>query len=342
MDYSEPNLKGFLAYKGDDGSDDSDNDSDGDGGGDSSLRELERERNMLRILQWAKHIVTGVNISDDPLTERFRWILPHGMRKNSWLYTEFIENGTVGTFIRRAREKQIRLPNRLLWRFFQCLIRMVIALGWPPGKPDGEDPRPVIEQINGPAYGALEHADLFLDASVGNLMIGALSPEDPESEHALTPILCLIDLADVRKRGNTAEANRNAICTNLYEIVGCAMILFITLDHMAAVAVHHRDGQPKQFRDPGGSVYHTYAGVLIDEKNRNDPFPWLDDILRILVCQCLAAENDRRPEPQELLRITNDCLKLRDERYFASLPGYDGSESDEHIRLVLSALIFDA
>lgn len=42
-------------------------------------------------------------------------------------------------------------------------------MGWPPEKPDGEDPQPVIEEINGPAYGALVHRDIFLDDfSVGN------------------------------------------------------------------------------------------------------------------------------------------------------------------------------
>ncbi|KAJ8132389.1 hypothetical protein O1611_g1234 [Lasiodiplodia mahajangana] len=118
MDYSPPNVGGFLGY---------DNNSGGPESGDferereEMREEYRREREALQALRWAKHMVTAVVVPNDPLTQGVECLRPHGM------------------------------------------IRMVIALGWPPRRPEGGDPQPVIEQINGPAYGAYVHADLFLD-----------------------------------------------------------------------------------------------------------------------------------------------------------------------------------
>lgn len=33
---------------------------------------------------------------------------------------EYIENGNLEEFFRRARDQEIRLPNRVLWSFFLC------------------------------------------------------------------------------------------------------------------------------------------------------------------------------------------------------------------------------
>ncbi|KAI8950404.1 hypothetical protein F4801DRAFT_579411 [Xylaria longipes] len=92
-------------------------------------------------------------------------------------------------------------------------------MGWPPEKPDGENPQPVIEEANGPAHGALVHRDLFNDDSgVGNIMVGDLLPEDPGLEHMFALILILIDLAEMAKYGDDETANRRAICRNLREM----------------------------------------------------------------------------------------------------------------------------
>lgn len=47
---------------------------------------------------------------------------------------------------------------------------MCIAMGWPPKKPDGETPEPVVEQIIGSARGGLIHADMH----DGNCMLTSL------------------------------------------------------------------------------------------------------------------------------------------------------------------------
>ncbi|KAI0467777.1 hypothetical protein F4859DRAFT_517647 [Xylaria cf. heliscus] len=332
-DYGQPNFKDDVDIDQPQDDDDTNYDST-----------FPNEAAMLKVLQWAKHIATGVEIPNDPLTQTFPGTPWHRMRRNTWLYTEWIENGTVGKLARRANDQQIRLPNRLLWSFFMCLVRMVIAMGWPPKRPDGQDPQPVIEEINGPPYGALVHRDLFLDDfSVGNIMVGDLLPEDPESEHMLAPILILIDLAEMEKYGDDEKANRRAICYNLRDIA-CVMILFIALDHDTAVLMSINTQTSKYFQEsPTSPRFLTYAHILIDEENGNRPFPWLDGRLRALVCACLAVKDEEKPEPQALLDITKTCLRDRGEQYYASQPGYDGtSESDERIRSILSALILDA
>ncbi|TGJ84780.1 hypothetical protein E0Z10_g3970 [Xylaria hypoxylon] len=222
------------------------------------------------------------------------------------------------------------------------MLRMVIAMGWPPKKPDGENPQPVIEQINGIAKGALVHRDIFLDHDVGNIMIGGLQPKDPGLEHTLTPMLQLIDLGGMRKLWGPTAASR-AVCDNLFQI-GLVMILFITLDHTIPQDIFFNPHDPKPFRAHGGSPeFLTHGGILVDDENGNNPFPWLDRDLRIVVCSCLAATEEHRPSPQDLLTQTITCLRDKDEQFYARQPEYDGvSESDERIRSILSVLVFNA
>lgn len=37
-----------------------------------------------------------------------------------WLYMEWLENGTMLRFIKKVKESNTKLPNRLLWRFSMC------------------------------------------------------------------------------------------------------------------------------------------------------------------------------------------------------------------------------
>ena len=71
------------------------------------------------MLMWAKHIIRLITVPKDPLRRKIRGIRPH--HAQSWIYLEWVENGTLKDFFRRAREEGVeRLPNRLLWRFFMC------------------------------------------------------------------------------------------------------------------------------------------------------------------------------------------------------------------------------
>lgn len=54
---------------------------------------------------------------------------------------------------------------------------MCIAMGWPPEQPDGENPQPVIEEIDGSPYGGLIHRDLHEGNSKLPLDNSALSSD---------------------------------------------------------------------------------------------------------------------------------------------------------------------
>ncbi|KAI3336830.1 hypothetical protein HD806DRAFT_528417 [Xylariaceae sp. AK1471] len=192
-----------------------------------------------------------------------------------------------------------------------CLIRMVIGMGWPPGEPAGEDPRPVLEEIDGPPYSGLEHADLFLDDSVGNLMVGELVQSDLDSEHAFTPMLHLIDLGSMEERDVPEAIGRNIFA------MGCVMILLITLDHDTAcvTSVHSEtclvrvDDKPP-FLTRGVALCQKVSGSLA--------FPWLDRRLRSLVCECLAADSEMRADPKTLLDNIKQMVQERNEEYYTS------------------------
>ncbi|KAJ3576219.1 hypothetical protein NPX13_g3765 [Xylaria arbuscula] len=173
------------------------------------------EKNRLEALQWAKHVVSGVEVTSDPLGRVFPDVPSHQMDPDSWLYIEYLENGTISNFLQKARQKKMVIPNRILWRFFMCLLRMVVAMGWPPAKPDGEEPKPVQEQISGPPTGGLRHNDMHEE----NIMLGnMIQSGDADLEHSLTPILCLIDLGAMDKVPDTPEHNMAAVRSNIFDI----------------------------------------------------------------------------------------------------------------------------
>ncbi|KAI0441616.1 hypothetical protein F4803DRAFT_551868 [Xylaria telfairii] len=238
----------------------------------------------------------------------------------------------------------LEIPNDPLAQRFpgipwHRLIRMVIAMSWPPEKPAGENPQPVIEEIRGPARAALVHSDLFLDeGGVGNMMVGDLLPEDPELEHSLAPILYLIDLAEM-KNFHGHGATRHAIYCNLREM-GSIMILLITLDHR--IAMLSSTSTTVKLYTQGRNRFNTYAHDLVGDIGQSHPFPWIDPTLRTLICICHIVQIDKQPSAQAILDAIKTC-KSRDEQYYANQPGYDGvSESDERIKSILSAVLLDA
>ncbi|RWA06549.1 hypothetical protein EKO27_g8553 [Xylaria grammica] len=243
------------------------------------------EKNKLRALRWAKHVVSSVEVTNDPLRRVFPGVPPHQMDLDSWLYVEYLENGTISKLLEKARQKRIIIPNRILWRFFLCLIRMVIAMGWPPAQPAGNDAKPVLEQIRGPPYGGLIHNDMH----EGNVMLGTMIPNDPDFEHSLTPILCLIDLGSMDKVPNTKEANIGAVHNNIFDIA-LLMISLITRNEELGQSIvpDEASARPIRLQNDQPPIL-TNATPLLPGADRATPFGWLDPDLRIAVCACLAA-----------------------------------------------------
>ncbi|RYP62429.1 hypothetical protein DL769_007301 [Monosporascus sp. CRB-8-3] len=94
---------------------------------------LHKEIKILKRLRGAPHIVQVLAIDPDPFEALSRGAL----------IMEYVENGTVGDIIYRMKEQVYPLPNRLLLRFFVCLL-----IG-DPSPPGGEhDIVPILKLID--------------------------------------------------------------------------------------------------------------------------------------------------------------------------------------------------
>ncbi|KAI0474454.1 hypothetical protein F4859DRAFT_522079 [Xylaria cf. heliscus] len=347
-DVSKNNDEGGENGGGDDDNNDNNNNDDDDTG--KSL--IPNEKKWLEvsdplntfyghkeILRWSKHIVNDLTPTKDPLSRQFPGVRPHHMGVDNWVYLEWLENGTLERLVNRAIKLGIRLPNRVLWRFFLCLIRMCIALGWPAEKPEGEDPQPVTEVAKGRARGGLIHRDMHNE----NIMFGKFIPNDPDLEHTMTPIVKLIDLGSMQMVAGdklvTPDVMRGAVKENLFDI-GIIMVELVTLNSDLARGIYPSESLAKNFSiNPGGQELMTNGDILLPNGNIN-PYPNLDTALRGLICSCLATKPENRPVAPSLANVVTTCIRNRDGQFYASR-GYAG-ESDDDIRAIMSQLIFDA
>ncbi|KAJ2987537.1 hypothetical protein NUW58_g4453 [Xylaria curta] len=245
-------------------------------------------------------------------------------------------SGTVETMVRRAIEYDIRLSNRFLWRVFLCLIRMCIAMGWPPRKPQGYDPQPVIEKASGGARTGLQHRDMH----DGNLMFGSLSPDDSDGEHSVVPILKLIDFGGMNDDSDDdAHLMNVSVTENLFD-VGRMMVELVTLDKEAGYAIYPSIGEAQLFRIATNSpVALTNGVILLPDEDGNNPFPYLDTNLRGLICACLAPEPGGRPRAGRLANAVLTAVKWRDESFYVSQGIPD--ESDDNLQSIVNQLLFD-
>ncbi|KAI0455932.1 hypothetical protein F5B21DRAFT_523154 [Xylaria acuta] len=298
--------------------------------------QIPNEKKWLKVLRWSKHIVNDVTPTKDPLARQFPGIRSHHMDIDNWIYLEWLENGTLKRFVDRAIQLEIRLPNRLLWRFFLCLIRMCIAMGWPAEKPEEEDPEPVTEIAKGRARGGLIHGDMHDQ----NIMFGNFIPDDPDMEHTITPILKLIDLGGMRMVEGDRDAMRGAVRENLFDI-GIIMVELVTLSSDTARGIYPSESLATKFRVAPSSSQElmTNGGVILPNGNTN-PYPKLDTALRGLICSCLATTPENRPAASALANVVTTCIKNRDGQFYTSR-GYT-KESDDDIRSIINQLIFNA
>ncbi|KAI0442256.1 kinase-like domain-containing protein [Xylaria telfairii] len=103
---------------------------------------------------------------------------------------ELLENGDLSNFIVKVREQNEDIPNRVLWSFLLCLVRMCIGLAFPPDRIEEYDnmPGPITETFID--YLKDEQSRIVhFDMDPRNIFIGGLS----EDEHRITPILKLGD-----------------------------------------------------------------------------------------------------------------------------------------------------
>ncbi|KAI1779026.1 kinase-like protein [Hypoxylon cercidicola] len=265
-----------------------------------------KERKFLEKFRGNSHIVQLIDIPENPLEDE---LLAEDVNPNDWIIMEWIQCGTFGEFIYMARGTARRmLPNRLLWRFFLCLIRSVIAMAWADNNENINHDVPASELV---------HNDLHLN----NVLLG----EPPmDEEHRITPILKIIDFGVAGEW--PISDGPNARQSNIYDI-GSLMMALITLSP---------ERPPSQDNYPtftmGGREVKTEATRLVPCPDGVDP------TLAALVCACMASDYKSRPTLTFLLDTTVTAVRERTAAYYQNIP----DERDAYISRLWRDLTFTA
>ncbi|KAI1473211.1 kinase-like domain-containing protein [Daldinia caldariorum] len=278
---------------------------------------MRRERDYLRRFRGALHIVQMIEVENNPLNRQ-------PSIAGQWITMEWLSCGSLSNFIAKAKTKVNRLPNRLLWRFFLCLVRACIAMANPPNRDDGIVEREVVRDVLPKT--AVAHGDFH----AANVVLGE-PPSD--SEHTITPILKVIDFGNASEwswidgMGTTAN-------NNLWE-VGKFMIGLITLSEREFIP---RSGRGKVMMPNQGKVLTTDAVAILPLDPPNAKFPLLDPDLGRLVCWCLATDIEDGPSLWDIDNRVGFFAGSKRPMDYPNRP----EETDDHISRLWRQIVYNA
>ncbi|KAI8633924.1 kinase-like domain-containing protein [Xylariaceae sp. FL1651] len=282
---------------------------------------MENEVRILEELRGALHILQPFHISDDIWN-------PIQDAPGLSIITEWVENGTLSDFVRRAQQWDRELPNRLLLKFFMCLVRFCIAMAWPPRKGIGATPQR--EKIPEDASQRqrkhqLRHGDMHCS----NVMIDRLIPDD--GAHEVIPILKLIDFDQAHVIEGPSGYNIG-VKQNIYDI-GSVMRTLISRDLIMlspppAPVVRTTRGVSRTFYSCGADL-------------TSERYPNLDPDLAALVKWCMAANPLERPSIELLHSELKALVKIATPARYRNYPNRGLYESNGRIRWTVQQLILD-
>ncbi|KAI0095741.1 hypothetical protein F4776DRAFT_669652 [Hypoxylon sp. NC0597] len=290
--------------------------------------EIEGEVEMLQTLSWALHIVNQYHVDNNPL-EAF---------KKPFLMVEFLENGTLGQFLRRAKATGEVLPNRVLWSIFLCLVRACIGMAYPPQGP------PVrMEETRDEKPTAIAHQDMHL----GNAVFGEIEEPPFETadgviyEHEHVPILKLIDFGLGRELSlSSAEPD---------ELDDVSYDEDLNLEQYRAKSGGRNIGVDTNILDMGVLMGELiWLNEIAYENNLRRKFrdpkfrPHLDPDLRLLVQRCIAVNPRNRPRLDEFMALINAGAFNKNAADYGEEGQPGGPESDDMVRYIVSTYILDA
>ncbi|KAI2465731.1 hypothetical protein F4781DRAFT_408091 [Annulohypoxylon bovei var. microspora] len=285
----------------------------------SDVEGLKKEKEILQALRGCKHIVRCIVGPNDPLApaeEDLGW---------AWVYLDRVENGTLTEFMTRMKEAGVnRLPNRMLWPLFLCMIRACIAMAWP------RDEENVNESTaRTPARpSGLSHNDVH----GGNLLFGSILDHP---EHSRTPIMKLLDFGLAARASPHGELGTGEQCNILDIGIMMASIIGLQTDRKYTGEEIEVDLSVLNGSD---SVLSPASGILEDQDSGSpDPFPEVDLHLRLITAACMASEPGERPSLAELENWVVNGVSYGESRY-----GGSNWERDNTIRAVVQRYIFDA
>ncbi|KAI0478357.1 kinase-like domain-containing protein [Xylaria cf. heliscus] len=250
----------------------------------ATLKKLRGNAHVARLLASCEDLTEFADpgISETRLQTIFTSL--RGLRGPA-LVQEYCQNGTIDSLKEKAKAQNIDIPNRLLWRFYLCLVRACIGLAYGPRNPDAATA--VLEEIpSDRAAGDLVHGDI----AGRNMVIGDTDPSTPE--HSTIPILKLIDFGS---SGEYADAGKG-VEENLHS---CAVEMLRLI----------RKG-PVRTREQRNATYfegvRTVATDILPGVDGVPRFPNLDPKLRDLLVQALRTDRGRRPTLAEMLAMTRN------------------------------------
>ncbi|KAI0891797.1 hypothetical protein F4806DRAFT_295786 [Annulohypoxylon nitens] len=268
-------------------------------------RALKNEEAHIRSMKGAMHIVQVLDIHDNPLERPGTDELP--VIEGHWVILEYLENGSIEKFINNATESlTTRLPNRLLWRFFLCLIKASIAMTYPENINRGmlvSETIPADDANHGVEKG-LSHNDI----QPGNVLLGdALK----DGEHGITPQLKMIDF------GTAAKFTTGGVLPSLDDIaaIGEIMLGLIILDPVPLISPGHQGPSRFKANDDAEEIM-TQAVELTPEWTDSEKYAWLDHDLRVLVCNLLRVDKEKQPSLRDLDREITAAVHERDAAYY--------------------------
>ncbi|KAI8961280.1 hypothetical protein F5Y11DRAFT_366836 [Daldinia sp. FL1419] len=303
---------------------------------------LEMERSMLKVFQRARHSVTVIEPENDPLAQTYPDIPPHPFFPDRWLYLEYLPNGTLERFSRRAsRYMQGRkLPNRMLWSFFLCFARMCVSMAYPPPPGPGEQLDETVPPNTRPRK--IVHGDMHH----GNVMLGdVFDPSD--LEHALTPMLKMIDFGCAREYEDEEPRDyRNEERQNIFDI-GLLMVELMSLD-TAIQDLADLEEEDTAFLRVGPKLDRVIAVAPAfmcpgaDATNEADLGLLDRDLIRIVLL-CTAMDARFRPTSEQLFRVVSAKVAERTYEWYAAKDHrHTFEENDEHIRNIIQVVVLDA
>ncbi|ORY54710.1 uncharacterized protein BCR38DRAFT_509083 [Pseudomassariella vexata] len=317
----------------------------GKGRNSEATKQLANELRLLQDFAGSHHVVSLVEVKRDPLGKEMSkekyGVRQHDM--NNWIYMEYLENGTLGDFIINYRQQYPgkTLPNRLLWRFFMCLVRGCLVLAYGP-ESEKYTWAELDADLGQADIGNLAHFDIH----DGNVMLGNVLPAIQPSEHEITPILKLIDFGSADILNENEPKNQRAVLEEEYEDgweyniydIGHMMTSLILLDsnpQLPRVTRRSNTDPPEmQYTETvrvQDEVFHTSGIQLVPN---NETLQDVDLELKLLVCACLAVDPRCRPTPTDLAAQIG--------RHIATEDATKAGETNADISIILEGVIFNA
>ncbi|KAI1774947.1 hypothetical protein F4818DRAFT_451897 [Hypoxylon cercidicola] len=288
--------------------------------------DLRNEAKWLNVLKGAEHIGRVIPLAEAEINLT-------GTGKRPTVALEYIPNGTLRQFRDNFADYfeeyadegfPMRVPSRLLWRVFLCLVRQVAAMAYPPQLEDPD--APAVRETVKPGVPPLaltqnsSHLDNFLIGDISNIA----------DEHNPVPIIKLIDFG----RGVIEDSFMEAYETNIWGAAYALVSIALPYD----ISRREREKDNEYYYPAEDRTFVTNCPSQFLDMNNMD---WK---LRTLIARCMAVELDDLPTLEEVLAECEDAVANRTiDDYGQPLTMHEKSaEKDEYIRQILRDCIFNA